>query len=48
MIILALFIFLIGVATEEYIYGLIFAALVYLTDNNKKLQSRISSLEKTI
>ncbi|PAJ74020.1 hypothetical protein CJF42_12790 [Pseudoalteromonas sp. NBT06-2] len=45
MIIIALFIFLIGIAIEEYIYGFIFAILIYLFDSNRKLQSRVSLLE---
>jgi len=45
MLIIALLIFLIGIAMEEYIYGFIFATLIYLFDSNRKLQSRVTALE---
>lgn len=46
MMIVALLIFLIGIATEEYIYGVIFATLIYLLDSNRKLQTRVKLLER--
>jgi len=46
MMIVALLIFLIGIATEEYIYGIIFATLIYLFDSNRKLQTRVKLLER--
>jgi len=45
MIIVAILVFLSGIAMEEYAYGLVYGILIYLFDSNRKLQSRVNLLE---